>query len=191
MSYKKYLKVLPVLTLLGGLTLAGFMFYNIIISPILNADAFNVNEAYSVTVTDDYVITVFIDEENVEDIYIEDYTNFKRLTYTINGFDYSVLLNVLSESEDSDTFLVTSTNETTSYNVQNLKSVFQIHLKEPGTYHFGLISYEDQKTEFMMVNTDVPEAKSELYTSITIGSISFIGSLVSLYFLVKNPKKDA
>lgn len=190
MKLLKHIKIIPVITLIVGLSLAGYMFYNIIISPLLNAEHLYVNDVYSVNVSEEFVITIFIDEENVEDIRIEDHTNFKKLTYTHNTYDYSVLLNVLTENENGSGFVVTATNEETSYNVESLKSVFQIHFQEPGIYHFGLITYDDEPTTFKIISTNVPEAKTELYKSISIGSVSFIGSLVSLYFILKNPKKD-
>ena len=191
MKIMKHIKIIPMITLIVGLGLAGYMFYNIIVSPLLNAEHFYVNDVYSVNVSEEFVITIFIDEENVESIRIEDQPNFKKLTYRHNTIDYSVLLNVISENEGGGGFIVTSTNEETSYNVENLKSVFQIHFQEAGTYHFGLITYDDEPTEFKIISTNIPEAKSELYRSITIASVSFVGSMVSLYFLLKNPKKDA
>lgn len=190
MKLIKHIKVIPLITMFLGIGFAAYMFYNVTISPLLNTEKLFLNETYEITVSKEFVITIFIDEEFVDDIHVEDYANFKKVTYTVAELDYEVLLNVLSDTTSNDGYVVTSTHEETSYDIESLHGIFQIRFKEPGLYYFGLLTYDDQGTDFHMISTNVPEAKRDLFVSASIGGLSFIGSLVSLYFLLKNPKKD-
>ncbi len=190
MKLRKYIKVIPFITLFTGLIISGIMFYNVAVSPLLNPEELVLNAKYEIGVKDEQTVTIFIDEEEINRLVIEDFESYKRLTYYIDDIKYDVLLNVLSTNESNQGFDVTVIEKSNPYSVESLRGIYQIHFDEQGTYNFAMLTYDGDGTGFYMVTTEVIEARRTLITSIIIASVTVVGSLTGLYFVLKNPKKD-
>ena len=188
---KRYKKLLPVVLFIIGLGISSWMFYKSIISPLHSIETLEPNYVYDFNISRSRILTIFIDDREIERLRVDDYDNFQRMTYFKDNVEYNVLLNVLDYEENSTEYEVNVIHNTKDYNVSYYHGVFTIHFKEPGLYQFAIYSYDDIDVEFGVLNTDINATRTNFIVSLVIGSMFIASSLVLFYKMSNNPKKDA
>lgn len=188
---KTIIKLGPIIGLFIGLFISVSMFYTVAVSPLHNVKDIEYNSNYSVNIEDQYTVSIFIDETNIDSMYVDYYENFHRLTYFIDDAEFNVLLIVKNDENIQDGYEVFVTHDDGGYDIENYHGVFTIRFDEADIYNFSLVTYDTFGTTFHMVSTNVVEARVKIIISLVVGVVSLFTSILLLYKVLKNPKRDA
>jgi hypothetical protein len=187
--------LLPVGLLFTSVIIGVILFFQAVITPLMNVENVELNQTYEKELGEGSWISLYVEDEDIISYSFEEFNDVYRFTYETTSSTYSVIFDVDridGDDIDSGFYYQVFDPSTEAYTVDEFTNFADVNITTDGTYRIIFSSYDDIQVKFgaQFTNWDIYGVKIIAAMIVLVVGISLaIVSFIVIIIMRSNAKK--
>jgi len=183
--------LIPIGILAITIALVGYFFYIGVMEPLTDVKEIEINQSFEYELSESSFISLFIDDEDMNEYTIEALDGYYVLTYETNSDTHNVQIEIIKSDEMNPNagYNLEVFDKSTAYTYENYLNYADINIEEAGTYIITISTYSSIPATFAYSVADFDTDIINVIYSFVIGFVGFgLAFIIFIIILMKRGK---